>query len=34
MLSVAASQQLTCPGSSLEGILELKEKREPRQVEK
>jgi hypothetical protein len=29
-----AGQQLTCPGSSLGGNLELKEKREPRQVEK
>jgi hypothetical protein len=31
---VGAGQQLTSPGSSLEGILELKEKREPRPVEK
>jgi hypothetical protein len=31
---VGASLKLSCPGSSLEGILELEEKREPRRVEK
>jgi hypothetical protein len=31
---VGAGQRLTCPDLSLEGILELKEKREPRRVEK
>jgi hypothetical protein len=31
---VGAGLRLSCLGSSLEGILELKEKREPRRVEK
>ena len=30
---LGAGQRLTCPGSSLGGSLELKEKREPRRVE-
>jgi hypothetical protein len=34
MRIVGAGLQLSCPGSSLEGILELKEKRKPRWVEK
>jgi hypothetical protein len=31
---VGAGLQVSCPGSSLESILELEEKREPRRVEK
>jgi hypothetical protein len=33
-LLVGAGLQLSCPGSSLEDILELEEKRESRRVEK